>query len=136
MPISNPTTSRTVARWVKITKTYADFAAAGLTNDIEIYSLPAKGVIHAVQINPTTTFSGGLISAYTLSVGIATNLVKYQAAAVVFTGATLPAVTATTGVESMLSATSIRGAAISITGLLNAATQGVVNFYLLVSNLE
>lgn len=126
----------TSPKWIKITKVYSDFSTAGLTNDIEIYSLPAKGVIHAVQIYAPTLFSGGTIATYTLSVGINGNLVKYNAAANVFTGATLPAVTATTGVESMGSVTSIRAAAISTVGLLSAATAGAVSFYLLVSNLE
>lgn len=125
----------TVPRWIKITKNFTDFSTAGLTNDIEIYSLPAKGVIHAVQVYAPILFSGGTIATYTLSVGVAGNLIKYQAAANVFTGAGLPAVTATTGTESMSGVTSIRGAAVSTVGLLNTATAGSVEFYLLVSNL-
>jgi len=121
--------------WIKITKDYTDFAVAALTNDIEIYTLPAQGVIHAVQVYAPTKFAGGLIATYTISVGIVGNLVKYQAAANVFTAAGVPAITTTTGVESMTSPTSIRASSISTVGNLNAATDGEVEIYLLVSQL-
>lgn len=125
------------AQWVKVTKTYADFSAAGLTNDISIYTLPINGYIHDVKIVPTTAFSGGLISAYTVSVGIAGSLAKYAIAANTFTGNTtlglahapLP------GLENTSGTTDIRAQAIAVTGLLNTATAGSVDFYLLVSIL-
>lgn len=123
------------SQWIKITKVYSDFSTAGLTNDISLYTLPAKGLIHSVQIVPTTAFSGGLISAYTLSVGIAGNLVKYSAAINGFTGFSLSQPSATTGIESTSVTTDIRIAAISVTGLLNTATAGSVDVYLLVSQL-
>lgn len=126
-----------IANWVKVTKGFADFAAAGLTNDISIYTLPAKGYIHDVKIVPTTAFSGGLISAYTISVGISGNLVKYAVASNVFTGNTsLGAAHAPLpGIESVGSTTDIRAAAVSVTGLLNTAAAGSVDIYLLVSIL-
>lgn len=122
--------------WIKITKTFSDFSIAGLTNDIEIFSLPAKGVIHSVQIIPTTAFSGGIIATYTVSVGIAGNLAKYAVATNVFTGFTLPVISAVPGIESSSGATSIRSQAISTVGNLNAATAGSVDIYLLISNLQ
>lgn len=124
-------------QWIKITKSYSDFSTAGLTNDISIYTLPIKGYIHDVKIVPTTAFSGGLISAYTVSVGTSGSLAKYAIAANTFTGnTTLAAVHAPiAGLESTSGTTDIRAQAVAITGLLNTATAGSVDIYLLVSTL-
>ena len=125
-------------QWIKVTKSYTDFATAGLTNDIEIYSLPAGAMIHRVIIKHTTAFAGGTISAYTLSVGVASNLVKYATAFNVFQavdGTTLQ-LSNNLDIENWDAATSIRGAAISVTGLLDAATTGTVEFHLLVSTAK
>ncbi len=136
---TTPVIAGEVSRWIKVTKTYTDFATAGLTNDIEIYSLPAKSVIQGCVIKHTTLFSGGTIATYTASVGILGNLVKYAAAFNV-----LQAVSNTTfglgtaivpTVEDFGAVKSIRGSVVSTVGLLNAATQGSVDFYLLVSTL-
>lgn len=124
-----------VPTWLKITKTFTDFATAGLTNSITIYSLPAKGIIHAVQLNPSTVFSGGAIASYTISVGIVGTVAKYAAATNVFTGATLPAISVLPGIESIGSATDIKATAISTVANLDAATQGSVDIWLLVSVL-
>lgn len=136
---TTPVIAGEVSRWIKITKTYSDFSTAGLSNDIEIYSLPAKSVIQGCVIKHSTLFSGGTIATYTASVGINGNLVKYATAFNVF-----QAVSNTTfglgtaivpTVENFGAVTSIRGAVVSTVGLLNAATQGSVDFYLLVSTL-
>lgn len=68
----------------KITKTYTDLAQASLTFDIELFLLPPGGFIHAIMMKHSAAFTGGAISAYTLSVGIGANLTKYQAAKSVF----------------------------------------------------
>lgn len=68
----------------KTTKTYADLAQASLTFDIELFLLPPGGFIHAIMMKHSAAFTGGVISAYTLSVGIGGNLSKYQAAKSVF----------------------------------------------------
>jgi len=134
-----PSTAGEVSRWVKVTKTYSDFAVAGLTNDIEIYSLSAKSIIQGCVVKHTTPFTGGIIATYTISVGIVGNLVKYSA---VFN--VLQAVSNTTfglgtaivpTVEDFGAVTSVKASAISTVGNLNAATQGSVDFYLLVSTL-
>jgi hypothetical protein len=134
-PKANLAYDTTVARWIKITKSYSDFATAGATNNIEIYSLPSKGVVHMVQINPSVPFSGGTIATYTISVGTSGVLAKYATATNVFTGSTLPAISVLPAIESVSGATSIRAAAISSVGLLNAATQGNVEIWLFVSIL-
>jgi hypothetical protein len=123
-------------QWIKITKTYTDFSTAGLTNTISIYTLPAKGVVHGVQLNPSVAFSGGLIATYTISVGITGNNVKYQAATNVFTGASFTVNTsALMFVENIGGTTTINATAISTVGNLNAATAGSVDIWLLVSTL-
>lgn len=123
------------AQWIKVTKTFSDFSAAAVTNNITIYSLPAKGVIHNVQLVPTVAFSGGLIATYTISVGIAGTLAKYAVATNVFTGFSLPAISVLPGIESISGATDIKSSAISTVGNLNAAVAGSVDIYLLVSTL-
>jgi hypothetical protein len=123
------------AQWIKVTKTFSDFSAAAVTNNITIYSLPAKGVIHNVQLVPTVAFSGGLIATYTISVGIAGTLAKYAVATNVFTGFSLPAISVLPGIESTSGATDIKAAAISTVGNLNAAVAGSIDIYLFVSTL-
>lgn len=121
--------------WVKITKLFSDFATAGLTNNISIFTLPVSGVIHAVQLNPRVTFSGGTIATYTISIGKSGTLAKYAPATIVFTGAALPVISVLPAVESVSATTDIRAAAISTVGNLSAATQGTVDIWILVSTL-
>lgn len=122
-------------RWVKVTKTFSDLAAAALTNNIEVYSLPAGGVIHAVKIKHSASFTGGAIATYTLSVGITGTLAKYAAAFNVFQapGATVQQISSTVGTENHTAATSIKLAATSTVGTLDAATAGSVDIWLDVS---
>lgn len=124
-------------QWIKITKSYTDFATAGVTNNITIYTLPIKGYIHDVKIVPTTAMSGGLIATYTMSVGIAGVLAKYALATDVFTGnvTTVAPHAPIAGLESTSGTTAIKAAAISTVGNLNAAVAGSVDFYLLISTL-
>lgn len=124
--------------WHKYTVTYTQLSAAALVNDIELFSLPAGALIHNVVIKPQTSFLGGLISAYTLSVGIATNLVKYAAAFNSFNAPdnTVAQLSTVQGVENFSTATSIRVTAVSVTGLLSTATQGSADIWVLVSRLS
>lgn len=136
--VGGVTNSSVIPHWVKVTKTYSDFSAAGLTNDISIYTLPSKGYIHDVKMIPSTAFSGGTIAAYTVSVGISGSLLKYAIATNTFIGNTTlsAAHTPLPGVESTSGTTDIRAAAVSVTGLLNAASAGSVDIYLLISTIE
>lgn len=131
-------TASAIPQWIKITKTYTDFSIAGLTNDIEIYSLPAKGVIHSVILKHSTLFTGGAIASYTISTGIIGTLAKYSTAfnvqqAVGNTVIKMGIPAAVPSLENFGVITSIRGAAISTVANLNTATQGSVDFYILVS---
>lgn len=129
--------SNFVPRWVKATKAFSDLAVAALNNDIEIYSLPAGGVIHATKIKHGAAFSGGAISAYTASVGISGNLTKYSGAGTqdVFQapGDTVQRLDGVLGTESQGAVTSIRLAVVSVGDNLDQATTGSVTVWLLVS---
>jgi len=121
--------------WLKMTKAHTDLQAAALTNDIEILSLPAGAVIHAVRIKQSTAFAGTLISAYTLSVGIVGTLNKYASAFDVFQAVadTTFQVSSTVGSENYGAATSIRLAATSVGANLDQSTAGAVDVWILTS---
>ena len=124
--------------WTKYTVLFSDIAAAALTNDIELFQLPAKGVIHQCILKHTQAFTGGAIATYTLSVGIAANFIKYAAAFNVFQ-APGNAIFGFNSLQNMEGfgpgATSIRVRAVSTVGNLNAATQGSCNIWVLSSKL-
>lgn len=123
--------------WTKYTKTFTNLSAAALTNDIELFQLAAKEMIHAVLIKASTAFSGGTIATYTVSVGPTGTLAKYGIALDVkqATGATVFGMNLLPGIESFSGATSIRIAAISTIANLNAATAGSVDVFVLKSTL-
>lgn len=124
-------------KWTKITKTYSDFSIAALTNSIEILSLPAKGVIHAVKLKHSTLFSGGTITTYTISIGIVGSLAKYITASNVkaTVGDLVQYVSSTLGTEGNAAVTSIKATAISTLDNLDEATQGSVDIWILYSVL-
>lgn len=123
--------------WTKYTVTFTQLSAAGLTNNIELFQLAAKEMVHSVVVKASVAFAGGLIATYTVSVGPAGNLVKYAVAFNVFQApaANLSSVNILPGVEDFSSATSIRISAISTVGNLNAATGGSVDVWVLKSTL-
>lgn len=115
-----------LARWTRYAVDFADFAAAGTSASAELLSLPAGWCIHNVLLKHSEEFSGGAISAYTLSVGITGTPDKYLAAFDVFQapGATVFSFGTTQGLESMGAATSIKVAAVSTSANLDQADQG------------
>lgn len=123
--------------WTKYTVTAAQLSTAGLTNNIELFQLAAKEMVHSVVVKASQAFTGGLIATYTVSVGPAGNLVKYAIAFNVFQApsSTLSSVNILPGVEDFSSATSIRISAVSTVGNLNAATGGSVDVWILKSTL-
>lgn len=127
-----------VMQWIKVTKSHTDFQAAATTNNIEIYSLAAGAMLHGVVVKHTTAFAGTGITAYTLSVGLTGNLAKYATAFDVFQAIADTTLQASDNfaIENWGAVTSIRGAAVSTGGNLNASTAGAVEFYLLVSQVK
>ena len=133
--------------WIRITKTFADFSFAGLTNNIEIYSLPAGASLHSAIMKHSTSFGGGAIATYTMSVGIIGDLTKYSYATTfdVFQAVSDIALfpyppparsLLATGIEDWGSVKSIRGSAISTGANLDQAVAGVIEYYLLVSQIR
>jgi hypothetical protein len=130
-----PTSLTTTPTWLLFTVTHTQLQAAALTNDIELWSMPALGVIHAVLIEPTTQFAGAAITDYKVAVGLTGFLTKYHSffdvdtavAATNFSAADILAP------ENRTAVTSIRIAAISVGANLSASTAGVVNIAILAS---
>lgn len=120
--------------WVKITKSYTDFSTAGLSNTITLNTLAAKSVVSAVVMNPSTAFTGGLISAYTISVGMAT-AIDLMPASSTFTTSARPFSSNLIMAGSVGTTQIVTVTATSVTGLLNAATQGSVDIWILTSTL-
>lgn len=133
----NPLLVDPIPAWFRVRVSYSDFSTAATTNNIELYELPAAGLVEAVAIVHSTPFTGGSISAYTLSVGITGTLNKYASAFDVFqaAGSTVFQVSTTVGMESTSAATSIKVAATSTGDDLDAATAGSADIYIKMSRL-
>lgn len=117
------------SRIVKVTKLYSDFATAGTTNTINLFSLPANGKVRSVHIKHSASFTGGGITAYTVSVGIVGTLAKYAAAFDVFAAPGSGQDTNTQGLESYSGATWLVATATSTTANLDQATAGSVDVW-------
>jgi len=66
--------------WRKYSVPYTQLVAAALTADMELFVLPAGGVVHGVKVKASAAFTGTGIATLTVSVGIAGTLAKYSAA--------------------------------------------------------
>jgi hypothetical protein len=127
-----------VNQWTKVTKLFSDFSSVGMnTNDITIFTLPIKGAIQDVVIHHTTPFTGGTISAYTVSVGIMGTPAKYATAFNVFqaAGNTTFGFNSLPNMENFGATTAIVAEAISTGDTLDHATAGSVDIYILHSTL-
>ena len=126
------------ATWVHLTTvTHSSFTAAAVAQTINSsYTLPAGWVVTGIVMNPSTTFSGGSIATYTISVGgtVSGNTSAFAPATNVFTGAPTYS-KSIASVESFSSGSIVTLSASSTGGNLNTATQGSVDIYLLVSQL-
>jgi hypothetical protein len=130
--------------WVKVTKTFTDFAAASQNNTVTVYTLPARGVIHACLIKHTAAFTGGALTAYNLTTvqggstyfGGSGAYTLFQAPANVGQGKMQPfPQTGYGSLEDFGATKAITASLQSIGANLNAATAGSVNIYFLVSTL-
>lgn len=63
--------------WTKQSFAFGLFATAGLTLDVEAFSLPARGMIDQVIVKSSIAFVGAGITALTAAVGIGGELDRY-----------------------------------------------------------
>jgi hypothetical protein len=110
---------------------FSFFSTAGLTKTINLFLLPTGGVIHGIKIKHSTAFAGPSISAYTISVGIASSLAKYASAFDVFQpiGSTIYQLSSNFSSEDNTVPTQITATATSVGANLNVANAGVVNIW-------
>jgi len=121
--------------WVHVTKTYVALSSGAVNNNIELYSLPAGAVIHGVKIKHSSTFTGGALSGYNISVGIDGDYEKYASLFDIFQSTSDTKFQLSDGLfsENHGSATSVKLYAVSSGANLSAATQGSVDIWLLIS---
>jgi hypothetical protein len=123
--------------WISFTIPYTSVQTAALTNAITLYTLPAKGVVHAVKQKHSTAFTGGAIATCTSQIGITGTPAKYAAAFNIFQApadtAAAKQITGTIGIESDVTTTPIILTATSTVANLSALTQGSLTVSLLVS---
>lgn len=127
----------TVPSWIKITKSYTDFAIPNTTSSQVLYSLPAKGIINGVIIKHNTAFTGGSISAYAISIGVVGSETQFVEEFDIFQ-ATGDAVFETSTDNTPLNFSTADNIMVTCTSTgddLDAATQGSVDIYLLLSTL-
>lgn len=128
--------------WVKVTKTYTDLAAANTTNQITVYTLPAKGIVHGAALKTTAAFSGGAIATYSLDLGDSTSASGYVNGynGALFTGANWSGSGAklthgATGSNDLTATMPIYLQATSTGANLDQATAGSVEIWLLISTM-
>lgn len=123
--------------WTKYTFGFADLAAASLTNDVAIFTLPQRGAIHQVVTKHSTSFGGGSIASYTVEVGTSLDPDRYASAFNVFGVVNDDSIqiSQSSGVQSLASSTIIRLTAHSTGGNLDTATVGSVDVWVQTSVL-
>lgn len=115
------------SKWTRYRKSYSDLSTAATTNNIRLCVLPPMTTVESVLINANTAFTGGAISAYTISVGTSADNAKYIQSYDAFSAAagiasTVPSIESSGWSELRLYATS--------TGAnLSAATAGSVDVW-------
>jgi hypothetical protein len=126
-----------IPQWIHVASgiTYTFFSAASTTSTQALFSLPASGVIHGCKVKHSVSFSGGSITAYTVSVGDGGSTVAYGAPFDVFqaVGATAYKLTQTFGGESATATSTIYATATSTGGNLSTATTGALDVWCLIS---
>jgi hypothetical protein len=132
---SPPSNYASTPKWIKITKTYLDFAIEDLANDISIYTLPKMGNVHDIKIVTTEAFSGGTIESYELLVSAAKSSNVRNLSSGSLNGPMLGDNTTLVSEETLLETTDIRAFVSSSIGNLDEATAGIVDIYILVSLL-
>lgn len=121
--------------WTKYTKAYTDFSAASTSNSITLTSVSSGTVIQGIKIKHSTAFTGGSISAYTVSVGTTGANSLYASAFNVFQApgnGTFQLSNNFRG-EDHANPWDVKATATSTGANLNAATQGSIEIWILSS---
>jgi hypothetical protein len=125
-----------IPEWVLISSvTFQSFSAAATSQQIPAFNLVPKGIIHGIKIRPITPFSGGGLSAFTLSVGDINTVDLFASAYDVFqaTGSRVYQLSENFYAEDNLNPTSLYVNAVSAGANVNAATAGSVSIFALLS---
>jgi len=124
-----------ILKWVKVTRTFEDFATAALTNTIDIMTPLDNTTIHAVIAMPSTAFNGGSIASYTLTAGYASSPSLFLIGSSIFTIPGSPEVSNFSPLYVLQSSGNITLTATSVGDNLDQATQGVLDVWLLLGQL-
>lgn len=122
---------------VSFTLAYTNFAAAANSNELVLLAIDPGTVVDHVVIYHNQSFTGGAISAYTISVGVSGTDDKYASAWDVFQApaTNLLQISTSEGIEDMSSSINIVAQAVSTGDTLDQATQGSVTIYMRLSRL-
>jgi hypothetical protein len=122
-----------VPRWRKYTVEHDDLQTGGTTNHVELFQLPAGGVISGVKLKHSEAFAGSGITGYTVTVGVTGELDRYSAPFNVLqaVGDAVHLTERTIGAEDHAAAKSIRLAATSVGGNLNQSSAGSLDVWVL-----
>lgn len=137
LPVAN--IADTVPRWEKYSVDASAFTASGTTEDIELFSLPAKGVIENIIIKHDAAFSGSAIVSYTIDIGPSSDFTKYINEFDVFqtvAASSFDAIAYGVEPESFSSAISIRARATASGDGVDGASAGSFEVWIKRSDLE
>lgn len=117
--------------WTKYTVSHTALQTAATTNNILLFTAAAKQLVTGVVLKHSTAFAGGTISAYTISIGIGSNLTKFSSTFDVFQAVSETATQST--LQQQMSAfgstTPVQISAVSTGANLSASTQGSIDVW-------
>lgn len=122
--------------WVKVSKTYLDWQPDGTAQkQIEIYSLTARGFIHAVIVKPTVAFASPSITAAVMDVGTVANpdCLVFGSDVKAAPGDTVFDAVNSGRAFDWASTTSIKARLTLTDDVINGLNAGAVDFWILVS---
>lgn len=132
------TAGKATGGWVRFSVTYSDLSAAALLNDVLLMTLPIKGVPERIIVKHSASFTGGSLSAYSVSIGLTGELARFVDPFDVFQAPsddTYADVEIIDGAPSFGGTTGIRIAATSVGANLSAATAGALDVWIKYSTL-
>lgn len=135
LPVAN--ISDTVSRWEQYTVTASSFTASGTTEDIELFSLPASGVVESIIIKHSEAFSGSALVSYSIDIGPSADINSYVSGFDVFQAAAASAFefNIVNSLESFASAISIRAKATASGDGVDGASAGSFDIWVKRSDL-